>query len=97
MKHRFPAMISIALASLLVILLLAAAGIVYAHLAGYSLPWWTVDSGGGTSTGGSYSLSGTIGQPDAGTLSGGNYRLEGGFWGGGLQFTLHLYLPLVKK
>src|SRR5207249_7170371 len=37
----------------------------------------------GTSTGGVYSLSGTIGQPDAGGLSqttGGSYTLAGGFW-----------------
>jgi hypothetical protein len=40
-----------------------------------------VDGGGGTSTGGVYSVTGTIGQPDAGTMSGGNFTLEGGFWG----------------
>jgi hypothetical protein len=47
----------------------------------YSIDWSTVDGGGGTSTGGVYSVSGTIGQPDAGTMSGGNYSLSGGFWG----------------
>ena len=47
----------------------------------YSLDWFTVDGGGGTSTGGMYSVSGTIGQPDAGAMSGGNYSLAGGFWG----------------
>lgn len=47
----------------------------------YTLDWSTVDGGGGTSTGGVYSVSGTIGQPDAGTMSGGNYTLQGGFWG----------------
>jgi hypothetical protein len=46
----------------------------------YDLSWFTIDGGGGTSTGGVYSLSGTIGQPDAGTMSGGNYSLTGGFW-----------------
>jgi hypothetical protein len=46
----------------------------------YSLDWWTVDGGGGTSTGGVYTVSGTIGQPDAGVMSGGNYSLTGGFW-----------------
>jgi len=46
----------------------------------YSIDWFTVDGGGGTSTGGVYSLSGTIGQPDAGTMSGGNYTIQGGFW-----------------
>ena len=48
----------------------------------YSIDWYTVDGGGGTSSGGSYTLSGTIGQPDAGTLSGGSYTLQGGFWPG---------------
>jgi len=47
----------------------------------YSIDWFTIDGGGGTSTGGVYSISGTIGQPDAGVSSGGNYSLIGGFWG----------------
>jgi hypothetical protein len=47
----------------------------------YSIDWYTIDGGGGTSSGGTYSVSGTIGQPDAGHLSGGNYTLDGGFWG----------------
>jgi hypothetical protein len=34
---------------------------------------------GGTSTGGTYTLSGVIGQFDAGTLTGGGYTLQGGF------------------
>jgi hypothetical protein len=47
----------------------------------YSIDWFTVDSGGGTSGGGVYALSGTIGQPDAGpAMSGGNFSLTGGFW-----------------
>ena len=47
----------------------------------YQIDWHTIDGGGGTSTGGVYSVSGTIGQPDAGAMSGGNYTLQGGFWG----------------
>ncbi len=47
----------------------------------YSIDWSTIDGGGGTSTGGVYSVIGTIGQPDAGTMSGGTYTLSGGFWG----------------
>jgi hypothetical protein len=36
---------------------------------------------GGTSTNGQYSLTGTLGQPDAGgPLTGGNFSLTGGFW-----------------
>jgi len=47
----------------------------------YSIDWSTIDGGGGTSTGGVYSVSGTIGQPDAGgPMTGGNYSLTGGFW-----------------
>lgn len=47
----------------------------------YSIDWYTIDGGGGTSTGGLYSISGTIGQPDAGeTMTGGTYSLTGGFW-----------------
>ena len=47
----------------------------------YSIDWFTIDGGGGTSTGGVYAVSGTIGQPDAGKMSGGNYSIDGGFWG----------------
>ena len=47
----------------------------------YSIDWFTIDGGGGTSTGGVFSVSGTIGQPDAGHMSGGNFTLDGGFWG----------------
>ena len=47
----------------------------------FSIDWFTIDGGGGTSTGGVYRVSGTVGQPDAGpTMSGGNYSVEGGFW-----------------
>jgi hypothetical protein len=47
----------------------------------YTVDWFTLDGGGGTSTGGVYTVNGTIGQPDAGHLSGGSYTLDGGFWG----------------
>jgi hypothetical protein len=47
----------------------------------YSIDWYKVAGGGGTSTGGVYAVSGTIGQPDASTpLSGGNYSVTGGYW-----------------
>jgi hypothetical protein len=55
-------------------------GLAGASAQNYTLDWWTV-GGGGTSTGGVYAVSGTIGLPAAGTLSGGNYTLQGGFWG----------------
>ena len=48
----------------------------------YSIDWYKIAGGGGlSSTGGAYSVSGTIGQPDAGgAMSGGGYSLTGGFW-----------------
>ena len=68
--------------SIACLLLVAVTGIALAQTNGYDLTWWTVDGGGGSATGGSYTLSGTIGQPDAGNLSNGDYTLTGGFWGG---------------
>ena len=47
----------------------------------YAIDWFTIDGGGGTSTGGAYSVSSTIGQPDAGRMTGASYALDGGFWG----------------
>ena len=47
----------------------------------YSIDWYKVAGGGGTGTGGTYQVSGTIGQPNAGApMSGGSYSLTGGFW-----------------
>jgi hypothetical protein len=47
----------------------------------YSIDWYKVSGGGGTSTGGTYQVSGTIGQHDAGgPMTGGSYSLTGGFW-----------------
>ena len=54
-----------------------------------SANWYTVDGGGGTCSGGAptfrtFTISGTIGQPDAGTMTGGGgtFTLLGGFWPG---------------
>jgi len=47
----------------------------------YSADWYKVSGGGRTSTGGTYQVTGTIGQADAGSaMTGGNYSLTGGFW-----------------
>ncbi len=47
----------------------------------YSIDWYKIASGGGTSTGATFQVTGTIGQPDAGgAMSGGSYSLTGGFW-----------------
>ena len=49
----------------------------------YEISWSTINGGGGTSIDGQYSLTGTIGQPDAAYSYGGDYELLGGFWPGG--------------
>ncbi len=55
---------------------------VWASAQNYSINWHKIAGGGGTSTGGVYAVSGTIGQHDAGgPMTGGNYSLTGGFWG----------------
>jgi hypothetical protein len=60
--------------------------------------WHTVDGGGGASQGGTFTLRGTIGQPDAGVLAGDGYALSGGFWGGGAgPVEYEVYLPLVIR
>lgn len=63
----------------------------------FSIPWWTVDGGGGVSSGGAYTLSGTVGQPDAGLHSGGVYTLDGGYWGGATAQVYSVYLPLIRR
>ena len=53
-----------------------------ANAQSYSIDWHTLDGGGGTSTGGVYSVTGTLGQPDATltSMDGGNFSITGGFW-----------------
>ena len=84
---------------ILILLILSLSG--FALAAGsFDLSWWTVDGGGGTSSGNGYTLNGTLGQPEAGTIaSGGGYTLAGGFWHGGVAASpeLKIYLPLLTK
>lgn len=46
----------------------------------FTLDWFKIAGGGGTSTGSVYSVSGIVGQPDAGTMTGNGFSLDGGFW-----------------
>lgn len=57
-------------------------GLVFSQsFAQYEMRKYSINSGGQTSTGGSYQVSGSIGQADASMeLTGGNYSLNGGFW-----------------
>lgn len=82
----------------LLALLLIVTPVVVAQTGGnFGLTWFTVDSGGGLSQGGAYTVHGTIGQPDAGTLNGGSYTLAGGFWGGLASRPYETYLPIVIR
>ena len=65
--------------------------------AGYDLSWFTVDNGGGTASGGGYTLTGTAGQPEpGGALQGDGYVLIGGFWPGAAA-GCRVYVPVVMK
>ena len=51
------------------------------HAQSYTIDWYKISGGGGTSTGATYQVTGTIGQPDASSaMSGGPYSVTGGFW-----------------
>ena len=56
----------------------------------YSIPWYTMDAGGGRSSGGAYVLNGTVGQPDAGAAAGAEFTLIGGFWVGGYDCIVNM-------
>lgn len=64
----------------IVVSLLSLAGLAARGQTNYTVDWFSIDAGGGTSTSAVYSVTGTIGQPDAGAMSCGNYTLVGGFW-----------------
>jgi hypothetical protein len=60
--------------------LLAALTTIVAQAQEFSVPWFSIDGGGGFSGGGEYGLFGTVGQPDAAAPStGGGYTLTAGF------------------
>ena len=80
------------------ILLLTLPLLTYAQ-SGHNLSWWTVDGGGGTGSGDSYSMSGTVGQSEVGVrMAGGDYTLTGGFWrSDGPGWASQVYLPLLMR
>ena len=68
-----PAEIAVSGSSLAELLAKVAEGI------SFDLSWYTLNSGGGTSTGGAFLVRATIGQVDAGHVAGGAFRLFGGY------------------
>jgi hypothetical protein len=87
---------SLMIACALLLLLLIPLGLAAAN-PDFSIPWWTVDGGGGTSQGGDFSLSGTAGQPDTAALQGGDFTLQGGFWAGAAPLETQLFLPSIRR
>lgn len=71
-----------------VLSLVVAAPATFARAEGgnFKLTKSTIDNGGGSSSGGEFTLTGTIGQADASgpTASGGGFRLSGGLWPGSI-------------
>ena len=63
------------------IIVVALSKIALAQVDDFDIIKSTIDGGGGLSSGGEFSIQGTIGQADATTaLSGGDFSLIGGFW-----------------
>ncbi|MCU0493675.1 MAG: hypothetical protein MUD01_18965 [Chloroflexaceae bacterium] len=62
-----------------------------------SLSRTVVGTGGGASSGGSFSLNATVGQSAAGPASGGSYTLSSGFWGQAGPGGQRIFLPLVRR
>ncbi len=64
----------------------------------YEITWYSVDGGGAMDlTGGTYTLNGTIGQPDAGTQSMVTYEMSGGFWTDCVDGLIKQFLPLITR
>lgn len=53
---------------------------------------------GGSSSGGIYALSGSVGQHDAGaSMSGGEFSLDGGVWSGAGSSEMRICLPFITR
>ncbi|WP_129629950.1 hypothetical protein [Candidatus Oscillochloris fontis] len=97
MQHLYLPLRHWLVAAILVLVLFA--GALAASAGGdFTLVRWSSDGGGGASTGGQYTLVGTIGQPDASTFasSGGDFQVVGGFWAG-KSGVYRNFLPLVAR
>ena len=66
----------------------------------FSLTWWTVDGGGGTSTGSQYEVGGIIGQPDTGAIGSERFIINGGYWDTSEPSEPSedfIYIPIVNR
>ena len=74
----------------------------YLAPAALSLPWGTVDGGGGGgcySSGTGLTVCGAAGQADASAqvLQSGNFKLNSGFWSGPYLVRYQIYAPVVRR
>lgn len=79
------------------VLLVLGISVVTAITGSYDLSWFTVDGGSGASSGGAYTLLGTIGQADSGPSGNGTFSLSGGFWGRKTLSNHRTFLPVVIR
>lgn len=80
------------------ILLFLLAAVALSAPTAMKVSWWTIDGGGGRSSGGQYTLSGTIGQPDAGRASQQSFTNTGGFWALPTNIgQTEVYLPMLTR
>jgi hypothetical protein len=61
-----------------------------------TIGWWSVDGGGSHSSGGAYTVEGTIGQADAGTPSSDRFTVAGGYWAVALPRS-RVLVPLIGR
>lgn len=67
----------------------------------YTIGWHTTQVGGGVSTGGEFSVAGTIGQADTAQVQGGDFAVNGGYWNEqsdtGISLSNRIFLPLISR
>ena len=68
---------------------------------GYTLTWWTIDTGGqlaATGSGG-YTMHSTAGQPDANLVvsTNGTHTLQSGFWPSAKAMFQYFLFPILKN
>lgn len=77
------------------IFLLSVSALVLAQSSGgdFEVTKHTIDGGGGTSSGEGFTITGTIGQPDASVqpMTGESFSVQGGFWPDDLELPIVIF------
>ena len=77
-------------------LLLLSAALLMAAPTDFIIPWQVVGNGGGDSSGGTFAVSGTIGQGITAVSNDSTLTLSSGYWDGASGNHL-VYLPVIIK